>query len=147
MHSPAACFCTLSYAGLAVNLVQLGSLQMRHESCVAAVQPHRGISCFFAHILRALALLPSWALPENRERWWRMPGALPLSPSQIRQRVCEGRREWERNDEEEEGEGEKEEVNRDHVPVPSVPFHSLFPALHKIHSTMRLGMFNPDLEN
>lgn len=78
-----------------------------------------------------------------------MPGALPPSPSQIRQRVCEGRREGERNDEEEEGEEgkEEEEVNRDHVPVPSVPFHSLFPALHKIHSTMRLGMFNPDLEN
>lgn len=58
------------------------------RAVLLSVQPHRGISCFFAHILRALALLPSWALPENRERWWRMPGALPLSPSQIRQRVC-----------------------------------------------------------
>lgn len=42
-----------------------------------------------------------------------MPGALPhpppVLPGQIRQRVCEGRR------------GEKEEVDRDHVSVPSVP--------------------------
>lgn len=48
-----------------------------------------------------------------------MPGALPHPPpvlrGQIRQRVCEGRR----------GEEEAEEVDRDHVSVPSVP---LFPS-------------------
>lgn len=88
------------YAGLAVNLVRLGSLQPRASAWaplqLLSVQPHRGISCFFAHILRALALRLCWVLPEKRERWWRMPGALPhpppVLPGQIKQRVCEGRR-------------------------------------------------------
>lgn len=47
MHNPAACFCALSYAGLAVNLVQLGSLQMRHESCVALSPASQRNQLFF----------------------------------------------------------------------------------------------------
>lgn len=115
----------------------------------AALRPVlRGIAPFLAHVLRALALQQSWVLPENRERWWRMPSALPPSPGQIRHSVWkeEGGREMRKTGGGGE-EGKGEDLDRDHVPVPSVPLQPLLPARHKTQRTMGLGMFNPDLQN
>lgn len=143
-NSESGRLCLLSsYAGLAVNLVRLGSLQPGASAWapvqLLSVQPHMGIGCFFAHILRALALWLCRVLPEKRERWWRMPGALPhpppVLPAQIRQRVCEGRR------------GEKEEVDRDHVSVPSVPPFPQCCTNLALQWDWAILEINPDLQN